>query len=43
MMNDTAESFLVFHEAVAAGTYLPEYEGELSAALDREEVTGQEK
>ena len=27
MMNDTAESFLVFHEAVMTGTYLPEYEG----------------
>ena len=25
MMNDTAESFLVFHEAVMTGTYLPEY------------------
>ena len=37
MMNDTAESFLVFHEAVMTGTYLPEYEGELRAALDREE------
>ena len=33
MMNDTAESFLVFHEAVMTGTYLPEYEGELRAAL----------
>ena len=37
MMNDTAESFLVFHEAVMTGTYLPEYEGELRAELDREE------
>ncbi len=37
MMNDTAESFLVFHEAVMTGTYLPEYEGELSASLDRED------
>lgn len=38
MMNDTAESFLVFHEAVLTGNYLPDYEGELSASLDKEET-----
>lgn len=48
MMNDTAESFLVFHEAVLTGNYLPDYEGELSASLDKEEtdntdVEGEEK
>ena len=36
MMNDTAESFLVFHEAVLTGNYLPDYEGELSASLDKQ-------
>ena len=34
MMNDTAESFFVFHNAVMTGIYQPDYEGELTATLD---------
>ena len=37
MMNDTAESFFVFHNAVMTGVYQPDYEGELTATLDRTE------
>ena len=40
MMNDTAESFLVFHEAVLTGNYLPDYEGELSASwIKKKQIT----
>lgn len=41
MMNDTAESFLVFHNAVMTGTYQPDYEGELTASLDKTEEDGE--
>lgn len=41
MMNDTAESFLVFHNAVMTGTYQPDHEGELTASLDKTEEDGE--
>lgn len=37
LMNDAAESFLVFQKAHLTGTYLPDFEGELSASLSRED------
>ncbi len=41
MMNDTAESFLVFHNAVMTGAYQPDHEGELTASLDKTEEDGE--
>ncbi len=41
MMNDTAESFLVFHNVVMTGTYQPDHEGELTASLDKTEEDGE--
>ena len=41
MMNDTAESFLVFYNAVMTGVYQPDYEGELTASLDKTEEDGE--
>ena len=35
LMNDAAESFLVFHDAELTGTYQKEYEGEIDAALGK--------
>ena len=35
LMNDAVESFLVFQKARLTGTYLPDFEGELSASLSR--------
>lgn len=35
LMNDTVESFLVLREAVLAGEYDPDYEGELQAQIHR--------
>ena len=35
LMNDAAESFLVFHDAELTGTYQKEYEGEIDAALEK--------
>ena len=37
LMNDAVESFLVFQKARLTGTYLPDFEGELSASLSRED------
>lgn len=37
MMNDAAESFLVFINAKITGTYLTDYDGELGYSLSREE------
>ena len=37
LMNDAVESFLVFQGARLTGEYLPDFEGELSASLSREE------
>ncbi len=37
LMNDAVESFLVFQEARLTGEYLPDFEGELSASLSRED------
>ena len=37
LMNDAVESFLVFQSARLTGTYLPDFDGELSASLSREE------
>ena len=39
LMNDAAESFLVFKEAKMTGKYLKDYEGMLDATLSREEDT----
>ena len=36
LMNDAAESFLVFHDAELTGTYQKEYEGEIDAALEKD-------
>ncbi len=41
MMNDTAESFLVFHNAVMTGVYQLDHEGELTASLDKTEEDGE--
>ncbi|MDD7389614.1 MAG: DUF3878 family protein [Lachnospiraceae bacterium] len=35
LMNDAAESFLVFHEAVLTGEYQPDFQGELQADLKK--------
>lgn len=37
LMNDAVESFLVFQNTRLTGTYLPDFDGELSASLSREE------
>ena len=39
LMNDAAESFLVFQNAVMTGNYKKNYEGKLNASLNREEET----
>ena len=39
LMNDAAESFLVFQNAVMTGNYNKNYEGKLNASLNREEET----
>ena len=36
LMNDAAESFLVFHDAELTGTYQKEYEGEIDVALEKD-------
>ncbi|WP_461879434.1 DUF3878 family protein [Fusicatenibacter sp.] len=36
LMNDAAESFLVFHDAELTGTYQKEYEGEIDAVLEKD-------
>ena len=36
LMNDGAESVLVFHDAELTGTYQKEYEGEIDAALEKD-------
>ena len=36
LMNDTAESFLVFHDAELTGAYQKEYEGEIDAVLEKD-------
>ena len=35
LMNDAVESFLVFHKAKLTGEYQPDFQGELSASLDK--------
>ena len=37
LMNDAVESFLIFQAARLTGEYLPDFEGELSASLSRDE------
>lgn len=37
LMNDAVESFLVFQEARLTGTYLPDFDGDLSASLSEDE------
>ena len=37
LMNDSVESFLIFQAARLTGEYLPDFEGELSASLSRDE------
>ena len=36
LMNDAAESFLVFHDAELTGAYQKEYEGEIDAVLEKD-------
>lgn len=36
LMNDAVESFLVFQNAELTGTYLPEFQGELSAVFEKD-------
>ena len=35
LMNDAAESFLVFHQVKITGSYQSDYEGELDASLQK--------
>lgn len=37
LMNDAAESFLVFQKARLTGEYLPDFDGDLSASLSEDE------